>query len=435
MLPFPPGKKTGRSHCKKDLMTMQKATLLLSLLLTTNSSPSAFADHHGATHQTRPLKQLEGVRFETKSGKGEPFRNGFFKAIVAGDHRVFSLKDGRINYLHGGQMTFDGNVWVEKITYHNRPGLRDERTLLFTANVDGDSFNQIGIPGSGGMERLNENWVKIGDANDNIEGLWTRFFENGNRMQKIIVDGFWQWIVINPRSNQVVLARGGTYVYDGRNYTETTEHRLNPEPGWKPGSQWRAKVDLDGDRLVFHVLGQDGKEAGVENWSRLDAQAVRKHYVDSGLATLDDFRKWIALDSGTWEGEVVSTIGENNLGQNTKPYTIRFSGDVVDRPNIMLGQGIGPNGPIHGTTFYDPAGMKIVQLNLGANGTVTESKIIPGDGAWLRTSTYTRPNGQKSHLNSTLKYRDNGNTLTILINGKIGDSVVEKQKNVWKRIR
>jgi hypothetical protein len=173
----------------------------------------------------------------------------------------------------------------------------------------------------------------------------------------------------------------------------------------------------------------------VENWSRLDDQAVRKHYVDSGLATLGDFRKWIALNSGTWEGEVVSTIGENNLGKNSKPYTVRFTGNVVDSPNIMLGQGIGPSGPSHSTTFYDPAAMKIVQLNLGANGTVTESSIIPGQNAWLRTSTYNKPNGQKSDLHSTLKYTNNGNILTIQISGNIGGSVVENQKNVWKRIK
>ena len=101
----------------------------------------------------------------------------------------------------------------------------------------------------------------------------------------------------------------------------------------------------------------------------------------------------------------------------------------------MLGQGIGPSGPSHSTTFYDPAAMKIVQLNLGANGTVTESSIIPGENAWLRTSTYTKPNGQKSDLHSTLKYTNNGNTLTIQISGNIGGFVVENQKNVWKHIK
>jgi hypothetical protein len=101
----------------------------------------------------------------------------------------------------------------------------------------------------------------------------------------------------------------------------------------------------------------------------------------------------------------------------------------------MLGQGIGPSGPSHSTTFYDPAAMKIVQVNLGANGTVTESSIIPGENAWLRASTYTKANGQKSDLHSTLKYTNNGNTLTIQISGNIGGSVVENQKNVWKRIK
>ena len=66
---------------------------------------------------------------------------------------------------------------------------------------------------------------------------------------------------------------------------------------------------------------------------------------------------------------------------------------------------------------------------------VTESFIVPHKDGWKRESTYTKPNGQKSDLNSTLTFTDNNNTLTILINGEVGNTVVEKQKNIWKRIK
>ena len=107
----------------------------------------------------------------------------------------------------------------------------------------------------------------------------------------------------------------------------------------------------------------------------------------------------------------------------------------MEIPNLLSTRGIGPNGSFYSTTYYDPSEMKIVSINLGASGTVTESKLYWEKGVWMRNSTYTKPDGQKSDLHSTLRFSDNGNTLTILINGEVGQTVVEKQKNIWKRIK
>ena len=167
----------------------------------------------------------------------------------------------------------------------------------------------------------------------------------------------------------------------------------------------------------------------------MDAKSVSQHYAKAGFATLSSFEKWISLFSGTWEGEVASTIAESNLGKNSKPYTVRFASDIDVDLNILLGQGIGPNGPSHLTTFYDPAAMKIVQLNLGSDGNVTKALIHPDDNNWLRTSIYIRRNGQKSNLNSNLDFSEKNNTMTIQISGEIDGAIVAKQTNVWRRVQ
>ena len=84
---------------------------------------------------------------------------------------------------------------------------------------------------------------------------------------------------------------------------------------------------------------------------------------------------------------------------------------------------------------YDPASLKIVQLNLGSDGNVTKALIHPGDNNWLRTSNYIRRNGQKSNLNSTLDFSENNNTMTIQISGEIDGAIVAKQTNVWRRVQ
>ena len=97
----------------------------------------------------------------------------------------------------------------------------------------------------------------------------------------------------------------------------------------------------------------------------------------------------------------------------------------------MLGQGIGPNGVSHLTTFYDPTALMIVQLNLGTDGSVTKALIHPDDNNWMRTSTYIRRNGQKS----TLDFSENNNTMSIQISGETDGAIVAKQTNVWRRVQ
>lgn len=396
----------------------------------------ARADHH-EKHEYGNIHELDGVWAKHDHSQTPNYGSGFYKVIADGVHRVLWLKEGVLTSMHGGGVTYDGEIMIETPT-HSTPnnGLRDQN-FMFKVSTNVDSFKQSGIPGSGNFGNLKEQWKRVGKKErKGIEGVWTRIHANGNIMQKVIIDNFWQWVVIDPRTNHVVGSLGGKYSFDGENYVETTQFMLEGTlDNWQIGKQWKAKAIVKKDKLLFEIPGETEGESRGETWAKMDSQDIRKHDALKGKATLNDFKRWVALHSGTWEGKVNSTIGESNLGQNKTPYTVRFKCDAMEIPNLLSTRGIGPNGSFYSTTYYDPSEMKIVSINLGASGTVTESKLYWEKGVWMRNSTYTKPDGQKSDLHSTLRFSDNENTLTILINGEVGQTVVEKQKNIWKRIK
>lgn len=413
---------------------MKKTYFLLALPLLGISANLALADHH-SKDELRGLHELEGIyaKHAHLQEQKADYSSGFYKVIVGGVHRVLWLKDGTLTRMHGGGVSYDGKIMIETPTYSTTNNSLRDKKFIFEVSTDGHSFEQSGIPGSGNFEGLKEEWKSIGvDGDNNVEGAWTRIHDNGNIMQKVIIDNFWQWVIVNPRTNNVVRALGGVYSFDGENYVETTQFKLKGTlPDWKIGRVWKTKVSASEDKLVFH---QEGRTES-ETWSKMDSKELNAHYVKNGIARVNDYKRWVRLHSGTWEGEVASTIGETNLGKNSDPYTVRFQCEARQQPNLMLTKGIGPYGSFQSTTYYDPNKMKIVSINLGASGMVTESFIVPHEDGWKRESTYTKPNGQKSDLNSTLTFTDNNNTLTILINGEVGNTVIEKQKNIWKRIK
>tara|TARA_B100001057_G_scaffold492540_1_gene585122 strand:+ start:989 stop:2233 length:1245 start_codon:yes stop_codon:yes gene_type:complete len=414
---------------------MLKITLFLfSGFLLAFSQQAVAAEEQSNTS----LNDIEGVWTKQEDPKNHvpSFENGFYKIIVGGVHRVLWIRDGVLTRMHGVEVNFDGEIMIESPAYSTTNNNLRDRSFIFKVIAVKDTFHQLGIPGSGSFENLEEKWNRIGKDQTDIEGVWTRILDNGNMMQKIIVDNFWQFVLVNPRTNDVVGSLGGTYSIKGEEYVETTLFKMEGLFGdWELGRKWKANYSVKNNKLSLQTHSEDGQSGRTENWSKMDAKSLSQHYAKGGFATFSSFKKWISLFSGTWEGKVASTIAESNLGKNSKPYTVRFTSDIDVDLNILLGQGIGPNGPSHMTTFYDPAAMKIVQLNLGSDGTVSKSLIYPGDNAWLRTSTYTRQNGQKSTLNSTLNFSENNNTMTIQISGEIDGAIVAKQTNVWRRVQ
>mgnify|MGYP001245325686 CR=1 FL=1 len=67
---------------------------------------------------------------------------------------------------------------------------------------------------------------------------------NSRVMIKMIVDNFWNWIVVDPKTNNVTSALGGSYDYDGKNYVETSHFKFGEAENWELGRKWRVVAEL-----------------------------------------------------------------------------------------------------------------------------------------------------------------------------------------------
>ena len=63
----------------------------------------------------------------------------------------------------------------------------------------------------------------------------------------------------------------------------------------------------------------------------------------------------------------------------------------------------------------------------------SESYLVPKGDNWYRETIYTKADGQVSELKSDIKIDIKKGVMTILISGKVGNSSLKKQKNVWIR--
>ena len=55
-------------------------------------------------------------------------------------------------------------------------------------------------------------------------------------------------------------------------------------------------------------------------------------------------------------------------------------------------------------------------------------------GNWIRITDYTALDGRTGKLESVITNPKDGKTVTIVINGKVGERVVKDQTNVWHHI-
>ena len=239
-------------------------------------------------------KNIEGVWIINNADSPKHFSNGFYKVICADQKRVIRIRDGILQGIHGGYVSFDGQVMVEKPHFQKTGNGFLGKTFKFNVKPDGSSFLQTGIKGSGFFENLKEQWVKVGNANHKIEGVWMKKLNNSRVMIKMIVDNFWNWIVVDPKTNNVTSALGGSYDYDGKNYVETSHFKFGEAENWELGRKWRVVAELKDGNLLFHGKNDGGNDF-TENWVKYDATSILSQKLDSPIS--QDQKKQPADDS------------------------------------------------------------------------------------------------------------------------------------------
>jgi hypothetical protein len=416
----------------KKLITMQEHILkftIVSAAILVAASSATLGDHHLNDSQ---LSKVEGVWIEEKAQGTEHFKSGFYKIIAGGEHRVLAIKDGILQWMHGGSVSYDGKILIEKPHYSTKGNNFPGQTLSFNVERKGDHFDQKGIPGSGSFEQLSEKWNKIGDSEDSIEGSWVRELDNGRIMVKVIVDNFWQWVAVNPATTEVTASLGGSYSLEDDVYTETTHFRSKDNANWELGSQWQVEAKVGNGKLHFTGKNQNGNDF-VETWDRLDQNNPSYLTGTKGRASILDFQRWCNAHEGLWMGEVTSVIGEDAFGTKKGSYTAYWQFEVLEGGKVGSSRFSGNGKSGVGHTFYDPAEQEIVQVNISSDGTIARSQITPDGNNWARRTTHTKPNGDQSQLSSNLTIDEGKGVITILISGKVGKEQINEQRNVWHR--
>ena len=95
---------------------------------------------------------------------------------------------------------------------------------------------------------------------------------------------------------------------------------------------------------------------------------------------------------------------------------------------------VGGSGSETGLMYYDAATKRTRGTFVSSGSTVYQLTNRPDSNNWIETIDVTLPDGTKGRVKSVVLFTDNGNTVTIRRNGKVGDDVIKHQKDVWRRV-
>ena len=166
--------------------------------------------------------------------------------------------------------------------------------------------------------------------------------------------------------------------------------------------------------------------------SPLSLQADHHDKGDTRPATREDFIRYTKAIQGMWKGEVLSVIGDSSLGRTGDSYTAYWN--TFRKSSRYLTTSFNGGKKSHdGLIFYDANLKKILSISSSNDGTVTRSYLVPKGENWYRETVHTKADGQVSELKSDITIDVKKGVMTILIRGKVGDSSLKNQKNVWYR--
>lgn len=203
--------------------------------------------------------KLDGA-YLSKSGDKNTlwlFKNGYSSMITYQDNQYVSTQ--------GGPYTFDGKSLVISLEYNdaNSESVGSQSSLPSSLKnksltIDGQSFAKQPAKDQG----LDGIWRITG--RQNAEGTISDIPRGDRKTIKILVDGFFQWIAINPATKDFYGTGGGKYSFENDQYTENILFfsRDNTRVG--------AKLDFKGEikDRAWHHSGLSSKGVPIhEIWS------------------------------------------------------------------------------------------------------------------------------------------------------------------------
>ena len=127
---------------------------------------------------------------------------------------------------HGGWYRFEGNEYIQEMSFYTEDSTRVGNTYRYSFSVDGSKVSFDGVDGK-------ETWEKLSDRKDELTGTWRmlgRQNEDGeltNRRPvaaritvKVLAGGRFQWAAINTETGQFFGTGGGQYTAENGEYVE-----------------------------------------------------------------------------------------------------------------------------------------------------------------------------------------------------------------------
>lgn len=157
--------------------------------------------------------------------------HGVYKMEHEDTYTLWLFVDGYSSMIHytdkqylsttGGPFSFDGNIISVQTEYNDLDSNAVGTTIQFAIKMEGENLK----------DKSGNIWIKQPSESSALDGLWRItgrqqgdemvVMKRGDRKTiKLLVDGHFQWIAINPAQRGFYGTGGGQYSFKNHKYTE-----------------------------------------------------------------------------------------------------------------------------------------------------------------------------------------------------------------------
>ena len=151
-------------------------------------------------------------------------------------------------------------------------------------------------------------------------------------------------------------------------------------------------------------------------------------------STREDFTLYCAQNQGRWICDVTWVTDWPGAGKKGDKVTGYWRGTVAEDGHVMVTNFVGGAGSDSGLIYYDAAAKRIRATVVSSGGTVFKATIWRDGTNWKETVDVTLADGTKGKFTRMFVYSDGGKTLTVHIDGKLGNEVIKDQQDIARRL-
>ena len=201
---------------------------------------------------------------------------GAYKTKIGDAYALWLFIDGYSSIIHyndkvylsttGGPFTFDGTTIRVQTEYNDIDSTAVGKPISHVLKMEGENL----------VDKSNNIWVKQAAQPSNLDGLWritgrrqndemTTMKRGDRKTLKLLVDGHFQWVAINPAQHGFYGTGGGQYTFKDERYAE---HLLFfSRDNTRIGSSLQFDGEIKGNEWHHTGLSSKGEKI-YEVWSK-----------------------------------------------------------------------------------------------------------------------------------------------------------------------